>query len=533
MKYIVRQVWLLPVIFLAACNLDSIELDKVKGPSLNNTFAINLGNIKYSVSELVESLEDDQLEVSEGSDLLLSFIYRDTTRFTDIADFIDINNVSNEVNFAPFDVDLPAIPTENVVTLPTELFEFEFNPEGGQRVDSTFFKEGMLTYMVTSDFGVRIAYSFTIDDVQDQDGNPVVFAGTLTETQRSSTQQISLEGFKNVASRVGDANVFTSSIDLTFTVPAGTAISAGDEINVSLVFENPEFSAVFGDFGTDPIDVQEDTTEIAVFDEFNEGGLFLNDPSIELEFENKFGVELGIDLQGVKSVDGNDVSIDLSGDVVDNLQFIDAPNNSQLGEEVTSSFTINKDNSNIDELLNSSPEQLVFSVAAVPNPAGSDNLNNYLFDSSYMEIRSTIAIPLDFRMDGFSRDFEIAVPGSDLEGADSLQLNVRVVNEIPFNGTLDLSFRNEDGEELYQLPDIGVIESPNIGSDGRTVEASESISAIKLDADGIDAFLKTTDIIATMNIFTFESELGTSVKIFSDYQLDIFLTAEGRVEVEL
>jgi len=136
-------------------------------------------------------------------------------------------------------------------------------------------------------------------------------------------------------------------------------------------------------------------------------------------------------------------------------------------------------------------------------------------------------------MDGFSKDFEFSNPGSDLDGADSVIINTRILNDIPFDGTLDLNFKNESGETIYTLTDIAIIESPSIGTDGRTTEKLESTASIKLEDEGVEAFLNAEDIVATINIFTFQQDQGTTVKIFSDYELDIFLTAEGRLEVQL
>lgn len=518
---------------VVGCDFSSIELDKVKGPTLNNVFAINLGNIKYTAGELIDNLEDETLEIVEGSDFSISFIHRDTSVFDDVSEFIRIDDISNSDTFAPFDMDLPALPSEQVVVIPTKTFEFEFYSEGGEQIDSTFFKGGILEYTITSDFGSKIEYTFTLNDVQQLSGEPIVFNNTLEASESSAVESISLNGLKNVSERSGDVNLFSVSLDMTFTIPAGTTINAMDEISLELIFQDSEFSAIFGDFGGDHVEVQEDSVELGAFDDFNEGGLFLRTPSIQLEFENTFGVELGLDLNGVKSVDSDLSEILLSGSVVDNVQFIDAPNHLQVGESAISSIVLDINNSNIDELLNSTPEKIFFAMSAAPNPVGSDNLNNYLFDSSYLEIRTTLEIPLDFRMDGFSKDFEISISGSDLDDADSLSINARVLNAIPFSGSLDLDFKNESGEVIYTLPDIAIIESPDIGLDGRTVGTRETNVSIKLDDEGIAAFLETTDIVARVNIFTFGYESEQYVKIFSDYQLEIYLTAEGKVGVEL
>ncbi|MEP1032027.1 hypothetical protein [Ekhidna sp.] len=516
-----------------SCEFSSIELDKIQGPTLNNSFAFNIGNIKYTVGELVNDLEDETLEVVEGGDLSLSLVYRDTSKFDDISSFISIGNIANTDSYSPFGADIPASGSATVVNVPTKNFEFEFNPDGGEQVDSTYFKGGILQYTLSSDFDVQIDYTFTLNDVQNLESEPIVFTRTLPAGSLQDFQSRSLDGLKNVSRREGSSNIFNVSLDLTFHIPAGKSIDAANEMTLELKFVDSEFSAIFGNFGTDPVEVQRDSILISAFDEFNEGGLAFKNPSITMDFKNTYGIELGIELGGVVAVNSDDTEKTLTGDVVTSPQFVEAPNNTQLGESISSSFSIDNTNSNIDELLNTTPNKIIFDVTAIPNTAGSDNLNNFLFDSSYLEIMSTIEIPLDFRMDGFSKEFDLSVSGSDLEDADSLKINIDVINEIPFDGLLDLSFQDSEGNVLYLLEEIAVITAPPIGTEGRVVEPISSRSSIALNEEGIEAFLQSSSVIATMNIFTLGNEGGDFVKIFSDYQLEIYLSAEGKVSVDL
>lgn len=519
--------------FITGCNFNSIELDKVQGPTIDNTFALNIGSIKYTVGELVEDLEDETLEIDEGMDFSLSLVYRDTSIFRDIDSFIKLGNITNSDTYSPFDSDLPAGGTSSIVSVPTRSFEFEFNPDDGEQVDSTYFKAGTLQYTLTSDFDVQIDYTFTLNDIRTQDGDPIVFTRTLAAGSPSDFQSRTLVGLKNVSRRVGSSNVFNVSLDLIFHIPAGKAISTADEMTLELEFIDSEFSAIFGDFGTEPVEVQKDSIVISTFDEFEEGGLTFNQPSIRMDFVNTFGVELGVELGAVRAIDSDETEVTLMGGVVSTPQFVDAPNTSQLGELVESSFSINHTNSNIDVLLNTTPNKIIFDVTAIPNTIGSDNINNFLTDSSYLQIVSTVDIPLDFRMDGFSKEFDLSVSGSDLEDADSLKINVSIVNEIPFDGLLDLSFWDEEDNLLYTLADISLIESPQIGTDGRTLEAVNTTSSISLDEEGIEAFLGSSRVTASMNIFTLGHDGGNFVKVFSDYELEIFITAEGKVRIEL
>jgi hypothetical protein len=517
---------------LCSCNFSDLELDKIEGPSLSNAFAVNIGSVSYTVGDLVKDLGNESLKIEEGDDLFLSLVYRDTSRFSDLNDFAVLDDVINTESYSPIPTDIPAQPIEHTLVVPQKEFEFEIVAEDGKKVDSVYFNGGTLEYTLTSDFGSKIDYVFELRDVRHPDDQPVVFNETMEANETTDNQSIPLDGLKNVATRVGDKNTFKVTLDMTMTIPAGTEIRSSDKIGIILSFINPEFSAVFGNFDGDPIEILKDTIEIAAFEELNEGGLSLRNPSINIEMDNAFGIELGISFDDVQAIKSDGTVIALEGDAVTNLQFIDAPNSSQLGEVVTSSFSIDITNSNIDELLNSTPSKMVFGVSASSNPIGSDNPNNFILDSSYVEIRTVMEIPFDFKMDGFSKDFDFSSPDG-IDGADSLVLNIRTINQIPISGAISISFKDEIGDEIYQLSNITVIDSPETDAEGKSIGSKENIASIILSHEGIDAFLTSSDIVATISIFSFKSSEGNFVKIFSDYKLEVYLSAAGKINIDL
>ena len=66
--------------------------------------------------------------------------------------------------------------------------------------------------------------------------------------------------------------------------------------------------------------------------------------------------------------------------------------------------------------------------------------SNFVTDSSEVEIRTIIEIPIDFKMDGFNTDFEFDFTGSDIDDAESLTLRINTINEMPLNGKIDIQF---------------------------------------------------------------------------------------------
>ncbi len=523
---------ILALLGLSTCGLADLEFEKVQNPTITTELALPLGSISYTIKDLTEDIGDEVLEVVEGDEYFLSFIYRDTTEYSDHDSFIKIDDVSNNETYSPIVVDIPPVANSASIKLPIKEFEFEMEATRGEQIDSVFFGGGMLEYTLSSDFDFPVDYIFTLTDLRDEDNQPLTFDRSIAAAS-SDFQSYPLDGVKNISASQGGTNVFKVNLELTLQIPANTAVSASDQITLDMILKNTEIDAVFGDFGNDPISVQENSIEISAFEDAEFGELEVASMKISLEVDNRYGIEMGASLAGIKAVDADLNELLLSGNVVNDLQFVDAPNSEQIGEIVSSTITVDETNSNILDLINSLPTNMVFDITAEPNPLESDNENNFLFEDQFVEIRTIMEIPFEFKMDGFSKDISMSSPGSDLEDAESLVIKIVATNEIPFSGTLDLSFEDKDEEVLYVLSDIGIIESPEIGSDGRTIGSSEGLATITLDDDGLEAFLSSNKIVATINIFTFENALGNYVKIFSDYQLDIDLAVSGIIRVEL
>ena len=89
---------------------------------------------------------------------------------------------------------------------------------------------------------------------------------------------------------------------------------------------------------------------------------------------------------------------------------------------------------------------------------------------------------------------------------------------MPFTGSVDLQFLDENDIILYELTGQGLFNSPEVGSDGRTIAANESIEEIVLDKTAIDAYLNSSTINIVMSINTFDASNGTAVEMVRLYK---------------
>jgi hypothetical protein len=243
---------------------------------------------------------------------------------------------------------------------------------------------------------------------------------------------------------------------------------------------------------------------------------------------------MGSTLSGVRAINGDGSQINLTGDIITNGILIEGASNLDVGSAKTSIIEINKANSNIADLLNSTPNSMVFPVIATLNPASSTLATNFLTDSSKMVQRTIVEMPLDVKMNGFSRAFDFDLSDLDIDGGSEMTLRLITVNEIPFSGNVTLQFLDASGNSFHEVVNNRIINTPtNLDAAGRTITPNESVEDIILDQNGIDAFLDAKKIKVIMNIESFDAANGTFVKIFSEYKLDIKLSMSGKFSIAI
>ncbi len=523
---------MLPFLLGTSCNVE--DLGKIKSGTISPNLALNLGYSEYTVQELLEDLEDESVEISTGLDQSMTLYFTENTLYDDNEKFIDINSVSNQEEFSP-NRNVPSAPIGYEIDI-DEVFTFSFPANNDEEIDSLYYNSGTLDFEMLSTFKGDIDYTWTIE------GTKIVSTNQdLTNTRQldytgadvMDSYSRPLEGLKSkFYKNASDENEFQVHVEGTITFEAGTEILPTQKMTFDLAYNNPGFSKIFGKFGSDPINLQNQSIDMTAFNEFSGDGLKLEDPRVYLISTNSYGMDVELSFDELKAMasDGGELLLqEINPPGIDG--FVSSPE--VEGEVKVDTVELNNQNSNIDELLNSAPVSMEFEISGVPNPTSSSRISNFLLEDSQIEIESLIAIPMQFRMDGFSVDFDFQLSELDIESAESLVFNIISTNEIPFRGNIDLKFIDEQGDLLFEIPNAALIESPTVGDDGKIVEAKISNSDIDLSAEGIEALINAKDILATANISTFEHENDRFVTLYSDYKLNIELSLAGEVTIQL
>ena len=525
--------WLIcGLLFVSSCHVD--DLGKVKPGTISPNLAINLGFSEYTVEELLNDLSDESLEVVTDSDLTMAMYFNESSIFNDNDEIILVNSVNNVSEFAPA-VDVASSPIGYQIPI-DETFTFAFNASNGEEIDSVVYRAGTLDFEMISTFKGDVDYTWTIVGTREVSQNTdftqskvISYSGSLL----TDTYTRPLDGLKSkfIENGLGE-NEFDIRVVGTISFEEGTEILPSQKMTFDLSFNDPEFRNVYGYFGNEPVNLQNQSINMSAFKNLSGDGLLLKDPRVYLIMDNSYGIDMELSFDALRAIGENKSEILLEEKDPPGIdKFVSSPE--VVGEIIIDTVELNNTNSNIDILLNSAPDSLVFQISATPNPASSLRTSNFLTDTSQIFVKSLIAIPMEFQMNGFKVDFDFDLDGLDIEDAESLTFNITATNEIPFSGIIDLNFVDSNGEIFYTIKDAANIDSPGLDSSGKSIEPKISKSGVDLSDEAIDALIIAEQVLATVNIYTFESDKDRYVTLYADYKLNIELSLAGEVILKL
>ncbi|MEP5362424.1 MAG: hypothetical protein ABJQ37_01195 [Reichenbachiella sp.] len=524
-------------ILFSMCNAGELDFDDIEVPTYTPTVVAPIGKTTYTIESLIEKLNDSTIVITEDNSKLLYVSYRDTTSFNDYLSFIELEDVTNPGVIDASLTPIPGSPSDQDVVIPTQDLSFEYSSPNDEELDSVKYTAGTITLDIQNGYASAIEYELTLNDIVDlSTGDPMILSGTLPASGSDNVSQ-QLANHKTLIEQISNTNIFTGAFDGTLKVKTGDFINGTEFINYTLTITGAEFSEIYGWFGDKTIDINNQSIEIDFFEGISENGLVFNNPQLNFYINNAFGVPMGVNFTGVSSSNANGTTANLSGTITDSPQFVRAPSTSQVGNIATSVINIDESNSNMRDLLAISPNQFNIALTAEANYTNDDGSDrNFVTTESNVEVVTEINLPLNVKLTDVSRDFPTGIEGFDFEDADTIKLVLNTINQLPFDGTIDMQFLAADSSVLKEFPDILFFTSAEVPTSGKIEEPTTNSSIVKVhkgEDGGYQELLDASVLNLVMRVTSYNAGEDNFVKIFSDYELIIQVGTEVNVNHEL
>lgn len=309
------------------------------------------------------------------------------------------------------------------------------------------------------------------------------------------------------------------------------SISLSDSVFVfyGLVNMVPEWAE--GYFGQRDLTAGPDIEKISIFSN-NSGSLNFADMNVELTIKNGVGAVAELDIKNLTARNTNSgQSVKLNATPINTPITMPAATDNPYTEKINT-YTLDKNNSNINAFINTTPNELEYELGVKTNPLGNtSNWKDFIYNQSKIEASLKISTPLAFTANNLSMadtlPFEMFSSG-----------NLNRVKEGTFNIIVDNSFPLSARVQLYIIDNVGtVIDSvmlqqnslvqaaPIDVNTGKTTVPARSVLKAFFSRDRMDKVKSAKRLLINA---TFNTPQGTAnpINIYSNYKLDFKLTGD-------
>ncbi|MFC2110209.1 hypothetical protein ACFLRU_05260 [Bacteroidota bacterium] len=554
-------------LFATSCDLSYLDKDIDEDITWDGSVQIPAGHITYKLSDLFNELGvEDFNEDPSGN---LSFTYSESLDggANDAFD-VDVPNktITSSVGTPITAANLATIGESFPYTITAEIFNpstssFEPNPLIGSQTDSdqvvydlalsqdltgASFNGGTMSIEFNSTFDATVTLTIEIPSFTKKSDDAVYTETVVLNGAGTQTVNIPLNEYNGNFTHNGTAfdttvNSVVINLDANFEFSAGNVLDATDAVSYSATLAGASTEVVYGDFGQEGFSVSSTSISLDFFENFGDGNITFASPEMKISATNDYGFPIGVDLSNITASNGNnaeDVTLTYTGDqslantlIIDGVaNFGDAPN-------VNADKVLDKNNSNIDDLLSIKPTSINLNVSGTANPInGNPNENFYATSNSGLNVNLEITVPMDVKFENLSLDEVVDFDSAeDLDDLNGVTLTLKVDNKIPLTGKLDLLFLDSQGNELSPQPSINtttLFEAAPVDGNGKSNGTKTTNSTIEFSDADIN-IMKSAKQISV--VFTLDSPSGQdSVNLLGTDELTIYigLIADAQITTE-
>lgn len=531
-------------ILFTQCMQDEYNLDK-----LDDDIEIQMGVLtplaygSLNFGDIVSEFDSSSF-ISTDADGLLLITYADSLFSFKANDLLEIP----PQDFIQFFVESnftipPGWGVGQTVTIDsTQTFPFSFGK--GEMLDSMILSQGNMIFDITSQFQIPAQIIITCPTIRNSIG---AFSDTIDIGPNATINPnpASLAGYTIQLSDSVTADSTYKYMPVNFQVELtnnGAGVNAGEDIEINATLENINFEAIFGYIGDYELMSEDGEIPLGFFETTIDGYVRFEDPRINLNIENSYGVPTAINISRFTGFNNSQDSIAMDLSAINPFGYAyptisDYTNNDILKD---TTISINKENSNISDFLAFLPSSFEYSLSAQSNPDGEGASYNFVSDDSEVNIGLEFILPLWFKADSFAlEDTMEIIFFEDADYVEKVNILLEVSNGLP----LDIDFQVFFLDSAYNLidslfskeytpiissaiidPSTSLVTSPGLKTSQVEFTNEDMTNLEKVKYGIIRAGLKTPsnsngDLLA--------------VKFFTDYEIDFNLSVSIDIKANL
>lgn len=484
-------------------------------------------------------LQDSTIQIN--SDTSLTLVY-ETSIF-------DIN--SNSIYQIPDTVfsDKLAIPFNATISpgIPfiTQAEDVTLSLEDGVELSYAEIESGFIEIEISSAIKERTILTYTIFSATNQNGDTLVIqelipAATAT-TNSYFKKKYDVSGYRlDLRGSTTKHNTLVVKAQ-TMVDPTASAVfvSTSDTVTINNKIIGLIPSYVKGYFGTQKMHFGPEVINFNPFSKIIAGTIDIDQVDVNLNFKNGIGIDGRVtinQLQTLNTIQTTNTNLTHAS--------IGAPLNINRATEtnitpevnyVNNIVAINTGNSNVDQLLEILPNQLLYDIDVNINPLGNiSGGNDFLFKKHPLSIMLDVRLPLSLVANNLTLADTVDLSLASQENASEINggnLFLYAENGFPFDATVNLELYDANLNYIDKLTVLNKIESAPVNTALRVTSVRSSKITIPLSSTDIDNLYAAKKVILKIAFTTIAQP--QFVKIYSGYAIDIKLVGDFTYNVSL
>jgi len=417
--------------------------------------------------------------------------------------------------------------------------EFVLDVSNGVELNTVLIESGFIEVEIFSEIREKVVINYTIPSAT-KNGDTLV----LTELVDAATnfqdgyfkKIIDVSGYKLDLRGTSLTEVNTlvtrASVGVDPNAASSVTVFAGDKITYSSSLVDVVPFYVKGYLGSQQYRFGPETTTMNIFDKVLSGSVDIDQVDVNLDFENGIGVDAQLTIDQLSSINTvNNTSKLLTHAVVGTpINLNRAQETFSIPEVTYSNYNVfmNTTNSNIDELIEIIPNQLLYDINLNINPLGNLSGNNdFVFKKHPLRVKLNVELPLSLMATNLTLadtvDWSISNTGSNGEVIDGT-LFLYVDNGFPFDANIELALYDENWSFIQNLTVVDKIIAAPVNASLRVIQKQSSRVSIPLSKSDVDNLYQAGKIIVKVAFTTIPQ--SQFVKIYDEYAIDIKMVGD-------
>jgi hypothetical protein len=504
--------------------------------------AIPLAYTKYGVYNIFARVDSNDLIVSNATTGEISLNYTSVIASIGANEYVGALKFDENLSYDIGDLNLtPQVGFSGQAnSFRTEIIDL--NTESDQELDHVFFKSGKLNFDFSTQLRQTINVSLTFPDLK-IDNVPVTKNVIMTYNGTSpSTENIEVD----LAEVKGDFTLNNTThnkmkVEMQISVSGnGNQNIDGNELfSTNISSENITFHNADGYFGQTSLVDNADSVLLRVFSNVDqEGNFVINNPKVNFIITNSFGLPVDLHLNNLKTIQAFQGGTQFPLVGFPTPVEIESPNT--LGQSTTKTITLDNTNTqNLNSIISPTPKYFYYETNAIPNPNGKTGTPNFVDESSQLEIRAEINMPLEGYAYGFfiqdTVDFNL---NQDVEKVESLMFRLISDNNFPVNLEVQIIATNENFKPLFNLFDNStknLVDGASVDENGKVINPVHKVNDINLTQEKIELLDKVKNLIIRAEASTTgynpnNPNASSNVKFYDFYSLALQLSMQLQIK---